>query len=101
MFSQGVMICCVPRFVPADWKTTNRPVALIEGCTRLSPLAAEPSRPLLTSCTTVAFTAAEDKIANGTAFETAPVLVSFTKTDAVPGFATRAAGTAAYKIPLV
>jgi hypothetical protein len=95
------MICCVTRFVPADWNTTNLPVALIEGCTRLSPLAAEPSRPLLTSCTTVAFTAAEDKIANGTAFETAPVLVSFTKTDAVPGFATRAAGTAVYKIPLV
>jgi hypothetical protein len=49
----------------------------------------------------VAFTAAEDRIANVTVFEMAPVLVSFTRTDAVPGFATRAAGTAAYKIPLV
>jgi hypothetical protein len=49
----------------------------------------------------VAFTAAADKIANVAVFEVAPVLVSFTKMDAVPGLATRSAGTAAYKILLV
>jgi hypothetical protein len=49
----------------------------------------------------VAFAAAAERIANVTVFETVPVLVSFTKSDAVPGFATRVAGTAAYKIPLV
>jgi hypothetical protein len=95
------MTCCVTRFVAADWKTRNLPVALIEGCTRLSPLAAEPSIPLLTSCTTVAFAAAGERIANVNKLEVTPVPVSFTEMDAVPGFATSAGGTVAYRIPLV
>jgi len=67
-------------------------VALIEGATKLSALAGEPSTPELISLTTFALAAAGDRIATVKEFDVFPVEF-FATSVAVPGIATADDGT--------